>query len=369
MMQSFFRTIDCGLQARVYVEKHGGNKFKMIKTSNGKELSSAFIIPYHVNGHDQHGREKPVIADTIEGLFSQTDEDWSAIIVVDMPLNEENHDYLIKIRQQYYPKIDVIFLEQNVGPGVSRNLGVLAALERNHSIILFNDADDISHPKRLEVVKKIFLEQPQVDVVYSTFEVIDENNRLTPIEKISSPILEILESHMQNPIEGDNIWIKMGTETGITNITSSTAVRMKFAYHCPFPDEKASEDFHCWMRMSAFGANFKYTSLIPTKYRIPSFMKYQASRTRIGQSNFNQIKARVDSDGFSKAIEIALARGALKPEEIPTIKAKFYKRLAQSMRREMENKLADELLNKAARLEYEGLVYCSNTRRPIMRKI
>ena len=76
--------------------------------------------------YDQHDREKLVIADTIEGLFSQTDEDWSAIIVVDMPLNEENHDYLSNLRQQYYPKIDVIFLEQNVGPGVSRNLGVLA---------------------------------------------------------------------------------------------------------------------------------------------------------------------------------------------------------------------------------------------------
>ena len=112
----------------------------------------------------------------------------------------------------------------------------MQTLERNHSIILFNDSDDISHPKRLEAVKKIFLENPQVDVVYSTFEVIDENNRLTPIEKISSPILEILESHMQNPIEGNDIWIKMGTETGITNITSSTAVRMKFAYQCPFPD-------------------------------------------------------------------------------------------------------------------------------------
>ena len=121
----------------------------------------------------------------------------SAIIVVDMPLNEENHHYLIKLRQQYYPKIDVIFLEQNVGPGVSRNLGVLAALERNHSITLFNDADDTSRPKRLEVVKKIFLEQPQVDIVYSTFEVIDENNRLTPLEKISSPISEILESYQK----------------------------------------------------------------------------------------------------------------------------------------------------------------------------
>src|ERR671932_508798 len=85
--------------------------------------------------------------------------------------------------------------------------------------------------------RKILLENPKVDVVYSTFEVIDENNRLIPIEKISSPILEILESHVQSPPEGNNIWIKMGTETGITNITSSTAVRIKFAYRCPFPNE------------------------------------------------------------------------------------------------------------------------------------
>jgi glycosyltransferase involved in cell wall biosynthesis len=290
-------------------------------------------------------------------LFSQTDQDWCAIIIVDMPSSEETCDYLSHLKQEYDQKIDVIFLDRNVGPGVSRNLGVLKALERGHSIILFNDSDDISHPKRLEVVKKILFENPHIDVVYSTFEVIDENNRLTPVEKISSPILEILESHMQNPIEGNDIWIKMGTETGIINITSSTAVRINFAYQCPFPNEKASEDFHAWMRMSAFGANFKYTPLIPTKYRIPSFMKYQASRMRIGPSNFNQIKARVDSDGFSKAIEIALTKNIIKPEEIPLLKAKFYKRLAKSMKREMENELADELLNKAAQLEYESFVY------------
>ncbi len=84
-------------------------------------------------------------------------------------------------------------------------------------LILFNDSDDISHPKRLEVVKKIFFENPHIDVVYSTFEVIDENNRLKPSEKISSPILEILESHLQNPLEGNDIWIKMGTQIGIIN--------------------------------------------------------------------------------------------------------------------------------------------------------
>jgi glycosyltransferase involved in cell wall biosynthesis len=321
-------------------------------------LSSVFIIPHYAGGYEQEqGRKKLLIAETIEGLFSQTDEDWYAIVVVDMTPNERTYDYLIHLKQKYYPKIDVIFLERNAGAGVSRNLGVLKALERGHSLILFNDSDDISHPKRLEVVKKILLENPHIDVVYSTFEVIDENNRLTPTEKISSPILEILESHLQNPLEGNDTWIKMGTETGITNITSSTAVRIKFAYQCPFPNEKASEDFHSWMRMSAFGANFKYTSIIPTKYRMPSFKKHQASRARIGVSNFNQIKARVDSDGFSKATEIALARNIVKPEAIPMLKAKFYKRLAKSMKREMENELAEELLNKAAQLEYESFVY------------
>jgi Glycosyl transferase family 2 len=329
----------------------------MVKKSNRNEFSSAFIIPYYVNEYEQQGRRKLLIADTIDGLFLQTDEDWSAIIIVDLPPNKETSEYLNTLKQKYYPKIDIILLEQNVGQGVCRNLGVLKALERGHSIILFNDSDDISHPRRLEVVKKIFLENPQVDVVYSTFDVIDENNILTPVEKISSPILEILESHVQSPLEGNNIWIKMGTETGITNITSSTAVRIQLAYRCPFPNEKASEDFHSWIRMSALGAYFKYTPLIPTKYRIPTFMNYQSSRTRIGLSNFNQIKARVDSDGFSKAIEIALARNTIKPEEIPMIKAKFYKRLAKSMSREMEKELAINLLSMAAQLEYESFVY------------
>jgi glycosyltransferase involved in cell wall biosynthesis len=273
-----------------------------------------------------------------------------------MSPKQKAHDYLRHLKRKYFPKIDVIFSERNLGPGVSRNVGVLKALERGCSIILFNDSDDISHPKRLEVVKAIFSENPQIGLVYSTFEVIDESNKPIPIERVSSPILEILESHA-NPLEGNDIWIKMGTETGYTNITSSTAVRIKFAYQCPFPNERASEDFHTWMRMSACGANFRYTPLIPTKYRIPSFMKYQASRTRIGLSNFNQIKARVDSDGFSKAIEIALVRNIIKPEEIPMLSAKFYKRLAKSMNHEMEHKLANELLNKAIKLEDETFVY------------
>jgi glycosyltransferase involved in cell wall biosynthesis len=321
-----------------------------------EDVKSMFVIPYHIE-NTQEQNKKIFIADTIEGLFAQTDENWNATVVVDGYPGNRDGKYLRDLKKKFYPKIDIIFLDGVVGPGVARNLAVMRAIEQGSTIVLFNDGDDISHPQRLEVVKSIFSENPEVDVIYSTFEVIDENNRQTPRNRISSPILEILESHEGNPIEGRNVWVKMGTYSGYTNATSSTAVRAKFAYQCPFPNEIASEDFHAWMRMSALGADFRYTSLIPTQYRILSFMKYQTSRTRIGLSKFNKIKTRVDCDGFSKAIEIALVRNIIGPMEIPMLKAKFYKRLAKSMEREKENELACELLNRAKQMEHESYIY------------
>lgn len=326
-------------------------------TVNTGNTKSMFIIPYHADNNKEEWEEKRMITDTIEGLFTQTDGDWNAILVVNGHSKGMVSNYLSDLKGKFHPKIDIISLDRIAGPGVARNLAIMRAIEKGCSLVLFNDADDISHPKRLEVVKSIFLEKPEVDVIYSTFEVIDENNHQIPRNKISSPILEILESHEVNPIEGNDIWIKMGTETGYINATSSTAVRAKFAYQCPFPNERASEDFHSWMRMSAFGANYKYTSLIPTKYRIPSFMTYQASRTRIGPSNFNRIKTKVDCDGFSKAIEIALVRNIIRPEEIPMLKAKFYRRLAKSMLREKEYELANNLVGFANQMENESYVY------------
>jgi len=111
------------------------------------------------------------------------------------------------------------------------------------------------------------------------------------------------------------------------------------------------------MRMSAFGTTFKYTPLIPTKYRIPGFYKYQSSRMRIGLRNFNRIKIRVDSDAFFKSVEIAVMRNIIRPEEVPMLKAKFYKRLGKSMKRIREDELANDLLNKAIQMNKESLLY------------
>jgi hypothetical protein len=165
---------------------------------NKRNYYGAFIIP-HSDYKNQNNNNQTYVEDTIEGLFSQTEDDWCAIIIVNKSTSKKTIDYLKLLKEKHYPKIDVIFLEYYVSPGVCRNLGILKDIEKKISIILFNDSDDISHPKRLETTKKTFLTNPEIDLIYSTFKVIDENNRLVAIEKIPSATLEILESHRQIP--------------------------------------------------------------------------------------------------------------------------------------------------------------------------
>jgi glycosyltransferase involved in cell wall biosynthesis len=72
-----------------------------------------------------------------------------------MPPDERTLDSLVNIKKKhYYPKIDVIFLDQNVGPGVSRSLGVLKAFQRGHNVVFFIDSDDISQTKENGVIKQ-----------------------------------------------------------------------------------------------------------------------------------------------------------------------------------------------------------------------
>jgi glycosyltransferase involved in cell wall biosynthesis len=321
-------------------------------------MSSAFVIPHYAEFCEKNNRL--FIFDTLEGLFKQTDPDWQAIIIDDNSTEFKIKKELQNIKKKYYPQIDVIFLDRNVGPGICRNIGVIYAKNHQCGIIHFNDADDISHPQRVEIVKNTFLQDPAIGLIYSSFKVINEFNELVPFEKISVPILEIMETHISKPLEGDDVWLNMGTDTGYINKTSATSVRTMFAYECPFPNERASEDYHTWLRIAALGARYKYVSDIPTLYRIPSFMQYQASRTRLGPKKFNQIKARVDSDGFSRAIDIAIARNRIKPEEIPALKSKFYKRLAKSMERDQEYELTRKLLEISKQFEDEMSLYQLN---------
>ena len=312
---------------------------------NFKKGVATFVMPHW---RDENDITKKYLDETLEKIFQQTDTNWQLVIIDDLSPSKEAVAYLDEIKKKAPGKIFIIKKTTNNGPGHCRNMGIKWAYERKSPIVLFNDADDISHVDRLKVAREIFVKDPDASVVYSTFKVIDENSNIVPDEKLSPSIIEITDGHKKNPPKGKNAWIDIGTEKGYTNLTSATVVKTELAYKYPFPPEKVSEDSNAWMRYSAGGGKFVYTGKIPTLYRIPQNTAGSSSRSREGgKHGFYVQKARVDTDGFTRAVEIAITNGKIKVEKRDELLVKFYLKLGETLYRENEHDLAQEQVNLA----------------------
>ena len=101
--------------------------------------------------------------------------------------------------------------EVGVLSGTARNKGVQYANAIGAPFILFNDSDDISDPRRLELVRKAFEEDDTVNVVYTSFDVIDENDNIVPPDKVNMSVQEIIDGHKVDVVEGENAWISIAT--------------------------------------------------------------------------------------------------------------------------------------------------------------
>lgn len=305
---------------------------------------AAFVIPHWSQGSEM---ERKWLDETLERIKLQTDPNWVILIGDGNSPSAEAKDYLKKLEKDYAGKLKVIYMTHSDGPGHARNECIKYAYEQKYPFIVFIDADDLTHPWRVEVARSIFKHNPNAGVVYSTFNVIDENGKPTPYSKCSQSIVEILESH-SNPPQGKDAWINICTEAGYTNLTSTTSVLTGIAKDIPFPGEKASEDYYAWLCYSASGAEFAFTPLTPTNYRIPQNTQGSASRSREGgKSKFYETKCRVDAAGVEKAIELATKRGALTEQQAKDIRAKFYVKEAVTMFRENEHGLAKMCVENA----------------------
>lgn len=299
--------------------------------------TAVFVVPFF--GDDT--KSKDYLAQTIEGLYAQTDQDWVALIIDDASPDKVAQKYLAEVEHNFSQKIKVFHHSINSGPGECRNQGIRWAFENACPFILFNDADDISHPKRLEVTRNLFLNDAKTDLVYSSFSVIDDNSDPVDFENITSSVLEIIDSNESNPVVGYNAWIDISTVTGYVCLTSSTAVRTSIANKCLFPSARVSEDSYFWMHISALGNKFSYTPLIPTRHRLPREKKGSSQRERIGNTEFYQEKMRVDTAGFYNALSISLLKSNIAIEDIIELQVLFFKRLAKTLIRERQYELAD----------------------------
>ena len=284
-----------------------------------------FLMPVKIVGEEADLRFFRAAVDAIK---RQTDDNWLLVMVEDFSDDKRVYDVIDEMKRDLKDKLYVIYSDKNYGTGAARNKGVLYAKEIGAPFILFNDSDDISDPRRLELVRKAFESDEAVNVVYTSFDVIDENDNLTPRDKIALPVREIIDGHKTDVVEGENAWINIAIKKKYTNLTSCTAVRTSLAVEELFPAASVSEDCHTWLRYAAHPGKFVFLREIKGKYRICSGTQ---SRSRSNNKDFYEKLFLMDSDGFEQAVKIAKKYGTMGERDENDIRTGFYVRLALNL--------------------------------------
>ena len=111
------------------------------------------------------------IGEAIESLMSQTHKNIELIII-----NDGSTDETINIIKRYSAKDPRIrhLTQKNGGQSIARNAGIKIA---KGAFIAYHDADDTSHPERIEKELNLLLSKPEINMVYCGTETITADSR------------------------------------------------------------------------------------------------------------------------------------------------------------------------------------------------
>jgi len=328
----------------------------------------AFIMPVKIAGNDLELR---LFREAVASIKRQTDPDWVIIMVDDYSNDQRVYDVIDEMKAELKDKLHVLYNEKNFGSGVTRNKAVQYASKIGAPFILFNDSDDVSDPKRLELVRKAF-EDPTVNVAYTSFVVIDQFDNPVPPEQINKSVKEITDGHQVDIVDGENAWITIVTKKKYTNLTSCTAVRTSLAVEEPFPIASVSEDSHTWVRYGAHPGKFRFIKEIKGGYRICIGMQ---SRSRSVNVNFYEQMYKVDSAGFEAALVVAKKYGTMGGWDENDLRCAFHVRLALSLihggsEEYCKASLAESVaISKEKTLGYIDALYCEPEFRARMKEL
>ena len=329
--------------------------------------TAAFIMPVKIGGGEMEIRHFKA---AVESIKNQTDENWVLIMVDDYSDNEKVYEAIDEFKADLKDKLRVIYSDKNYGAGLTRNKGIALANELGAPFILFNDSDDISDPKRLELVRKAFEADDSVNVVYTSFDIIDENGNIVPLDKVNMAVREIIIGHTKDVVEGENAFVNIASKKKYTNLTSCTAARTSLAIEEPFPNESVSEDCNTWFRYGAHPGKFVFLREIKGCYRICTGV---ASRSRSKNANFYEKLFEVDTAGFEAALKLAEKYGTMDGWEESDLRCAFNVRLALSQLHGGNEEYARKAIDIAAAISKENaakfidLLFCEQKNKDILK--
>ena len=204
----------------------------------------------------------------IDSILNQSFKEWELIIINDG--STDNTEALIK----NYTDERIVYLNnsQNLGLAKSFNIGINAA---RGTYIARMDADDMSVNDRLEKELGFLKTHPDIDIVGTAVQLIDENGHGS---KIASKPLTHLELKWQSLLSTPFFHPTILTTAGVLKAN-------------PFDESLFnSEDYELWSRL-LFGKNMKFANLSEPLllYRVSknSFTQSLNKEKRIASANYS----------------------------------------------------------------------------------
>jgi glycosyltransferase involved in cell wall biosynthesis len=188
-------------------------------------------------------------------------------------------------------KIKYIYQENSGGPSRPRNIGIQNAAG---DLISLFDSDDVMDSRKLEYAVKVFLKNPEVDFIFSNFNVINElgeilkNDYLKNYGSFRKFMTRINSCENSYHLSGDVYY-----ELLVANFIGTSSVVFKksiFAEIGCFDESlRCAEDIDFWYRAARTRKNFAYLDIIGHSYR-----RRESSITSSSSGNIQNILTVLD---------------------------------------------------------------------------
>lgn len=187
-----------------------------------------------------YGKDNPqYFSLALESVFNQTVKPTEVVLVVDGPIPNETSQ-IIKTMQQQYQCFKVIYLEKNMGHGISRRTGLDNC---SCELVAIMDSDDISVGDRFEKEIRCFEEDKELSIVGGNVkEFENEVTNVIGIRKVPAEDREI-KRYMKSRCPFSQMTV-MFKKSHIINVGG-------------FLDWYCNEDYYLWIRMALAGYKFK----------------------------------------------------------------------------------------------------------------
>ena len=218
---------------------------------------TAVILPVYIKDKLDFFKE------AIESLLSQTHKSFSIVVVKDGPIDGEVEDYLQTILSD---NIQILDLKENKGLPVALNKGIKHCLTKGYKYIARMDADDISHPKRLETQIDFLRKNPKTLIVGTNATIIDEAGN-TLKEKV-----------VKSKVSLNNLLLRCEL------IHPSVMFRAEFFDKIGYYNEslRKSQDYELWMRTIVKGGEIRNINEALIRFRYePDIVRRRKAEQRI----------------------------------------------------------------------------------------